>query len=56
MSCNLTAITIEIPKLIRIHIRTRNKINAKFKKRLYLLLLFLQKMLIKTDKWLIFVN
>ena len=58
MSCNLTAIILEKPRLIRIHIITKNKPGTTIylKQELQLFYLFLQKMLTQTDKWLIFVN
>ena len=34
MSCNLTEIILEIPKLVRIHIRTRNKLGGNLKQKL----------------------
>ena len=51
MSCNLTSIRLEIQKVTRIHISTRNEPDATtlFEKKL-----FLQKMLTQTRQWLIF--
>ena len=43
MSYNLTAIILKIPKLIKIHIRTRNKLGAKFKKRIVIILIIFTK-------------
>ena len=58
MSCNLTAIILEKPRLIRIHIITKNKLGTTIylKQELQLYYLFLEKILTQKDKWLIFGN
>ena len=49
MSCNWTAITKEIPKLIKLHIHTRNKLGSKFKTRFVIILIISTKN-VNTDR------
>ena len=38
------------------HIRTKNKLGAKLKTRIVIILIISRKNVDQTDKWLIFVN